>query len=118
MITASPDGLVGQDELTQGRIPARVVRSDGRFCQTGRHRVRIGKKGGLAESCVPRPEPDTDLLGIAANPPDQAGIWWRLDRTTGIAREGQVEGPPPERHGRDPAAEPGPMLFEHEVDPS
>src|SRR2546422_537577 len=81
------------------------VRADDRFCQTVRHWVGIGKEGGLGELRIPRPEADANLLSIAANPPDDAGIRWRLDRTAGVARDGQVEGAPPEGHRRGPLAE-------------
>src|SRR2546430_8887923 len=81
-ITTSPHRFVRQDELTEGRIPARGVRVDGRVRQTVRHRVGIGKEGGLGEFRIPRPEADADLLGVATDSPDEAGIGGRLYGTT------------------------------------
>src|SRR5207237_8930465 len=98
-------------------IPAGGVRADGRAGQAIGHRMRVRKERGLLEFRTPRPEADADLLGIAAYPPNDAGIGWRLGRTTGEPRQRQVEGAPPERHRCRPPTEPAPMFPEDEVDP-
>src|SRR5207244_10589593 len=75
-ITASPHRVIGQDELTDRRIPAVGVWADGRAGQAIGHRIRVRKERGLLEFRTPRPEADADLLGIAAYRPNDAGTGW------------------------------------------
>src|SRR6202011_2632420 len=85
-IAAATDVLIKKDELAQVGVPARGRWPQSCLLDSRRRGKRVREQRGLAQLAVARPEPDADLLRIATHPPDDAGIGWGRQRSSGVTR--------------------------------